>query len=179
MGKEVVITEKMDGENTTLYRDYLHARSIDSPHHPSRDLIKRFHAEIAFNIPEGWRICGENMYARHSIAYNNLPHHFLGFSIWNEKNECLSWEETVEWFKLLGIVPVPVLYEGVLTDEVLKDIVSGLDLKHQEGFVIRVAGRFRYENFARCVAKYVRPNHIQTTRHWRRQKIIPNSGWSK
>ena len=29
-GKPVVVTEKMDGENTTLYADYLHARSIDS-----------------------------------------------------------------------------------------------------------------------------------------------------
>ena len=26
---DVVITEKLDGENTTLYHDYLHARSVD------------------------------------------------------------------------------------------------------------------------------------------------------
>lgn len=39
-GKEVVVTEKMDGENTTMYRDYLHARSIDSKDHPSRHWIK-------------------------------------------------------------------------------------------------------------------------------------------
>lgn len=36
----VVITEKMDGENTTLYRDGLHARSLDSRHHPSRNWVK-------------------------------------------------------------------------------------------------------------------------------------------
>ena len=28
--EDVVITEKLDGENTTLYHDYLHARSVDS-----------------------------------------------------------------------------------------------------------------------------------------------------
>ena len=31
----------------------------------------------------------------HSIAYDALPAHFLVFSIWNERNECLSWDETV------------------------------------------------------------------------------------
>ncbi|MGC5412734.1 RNA ligase family protein, partial [Streptomyces sp. DT225] len=29
-GTEVVVTEKLDGENTTLYADGLHARSLDS-----------------------------------------------------------------------------------------------------------------------------------------------------
>ena len=37
-GKYVVVTEKMDGENTTLYRDYMHARSVDSRFHPSRNM---------------------------------------------------------------------------------------------------------------------------------------------
>lgn len=27
--EDVVVTEKLDGENTTLYHDYLHARSVD------------------------------------------------------------------------------------------------------------------------------------------------------
>jgi RNA ligase len=67
-GREVVVTEKMDGENTSLYRNGLHARSLDSRHHPSRDWIKAWHGGIAHHIPEGWRLCGENVYARHSIA---------------------------------------------------------------------------------------------------------------
>ena len=37
VGREVVVTEKMDGENTTMYVDHIHARSLDSRHHPSRD----------------------------------------------------------------------------------------------------------------------------------------------
>ena len=40
-GQTVIITEKMDGENTTLYRDYLHARSVDGRHHPSRNWVKQ------------------------------------------------------------------------------------------------------------------------------------------
>lgn len=66
-GKEVVVTEKMDGENTTMYRDYIHARSVDGRSHPSRAWVKQLHGRICFDIPEGWRFCGENMYAQHSI----------------------------------------------------------------------------------------------------------------
>lgn len=65
-GKQVLVTEKLDGECTTLYKDYSHARSLDSNHHPSRDWVKRFHSEIAHNIPEGWRVCGENVFAKHN-----------------------------------------------------------------------------------------------------------------
>jgi RNA ligase len=74
---DIVITEKLDGENTTFYPDYLHARSLDSRHHPSRTWVKALHASIAHNIPLGWPICGENLYARHSIAYKNLKSYFF------------------------------------------------------------------------------------------------------
>ncbi len=70
--ENVVVTEKLDGENTALYHNCLHARSVDSKSHPSRDWIKQFHATIRHNIPEEFRICGENVYAKHSIFYDSL-----------------------------------------------------------------------------------------------------------
>ena len=79
---DVVVTEKMDGENTTLAKDYYHARSLDTSDHPSRSWIKNYWASIRYDIPDGFRICGENLYARHSIPYTNLPSFFLGFSLW-------------------------------------------------------------------------------------------------
>ena len=60
---EVVITEKLDGENSSLYSDYIHARSIDGRHHWSRDWVKNFHSKICWEIPQGFRVCGENLYA--------------------------------------------------------------------------------------------------------------------
>ncbi|KIF06359.1 kinase, partial [Streptomyces sp. RSD-27] len=68
-GREVVVTEKLDGENTTLYPDGLHARSLDSGHHPSRTWVKGLQGRIGARIPAGRRICGENLYARHSLGY--------------------------------------------------------------------------------------------------------------
>lgn len=89
-GQEVVVTVKMDGENTSLYRDHIHARSLDFLTGAERSIVKSLHAQIAHEIPEGWRLCGENLYAQHSIHYAGLPDYFLLFSIWNERNECLS-----------------------------------------------------------------------------------------
>ena len=62
IGQYVIVTEKMDGENTNMYRDRIHARSIDSSHHESRSWVKSFHAQIKDSIPSGVKICGENLY---------------------------------------------------------------------------------------------------------------------
>jgi hypothetical protein len=66
-GKAIIVTEKMDGENTTLYCDHLHARSLDSKGGEERAWVKQFWASICYKIPVGWRICGENLWARQSM----------------------------------------------------------------------------------------------------------------
>ena len=163
-GRQVAVTEKMDGENTSLYRDHIHARSLDSRHHPSRDWVKKWHASIAYSIPENWRICGENLYALHSVEYQQLASYFYGFSIWDEHNTCLSWTDTTEWFELLGIYPAPVLYHGVWDAKLISELQ--VDEASMEGYVVRLADAFTYDNFTRSVAKWVRPNHVQTDQHW-------------
>lgn len=175
-GKRVIATLKMDGENTTLYQDYLHARSIDSRSHPSRDWVKNFWSKISYEIPENLRICGENMYAEHSIHYEDLESYFYGFSVWNDRNECLSWDDTQEWFELLGIQSVPVIFDGEFDLSVLKKIAKELNPETNEGFVLRMADQFNYGQFRTHVAKYVRKGHVQTNKHWMHgQPIVPNS----
>ena len=40
-GREVVVTEKLDGENTTIYADgHCHARSVASGYHPTRTWVR-------------------------------------------------------------------------------------------------------------------------------------------
>src|SRR5690349_14251690 len=102
VGREVVVTEKLDGENTTLYSDGLHARSLDSAHHPSRAWVKRLQARVGGAIPAGWRVCGENLFARHSIAYEELRSWFYGFSVW-DGDRCLGWDETVRFLRRIGV----------------------------------------------------------------------------
>lgn len=166
MGKRVIATEKMDGENTSLYRNYTHARSVDGRSHPSRNWVKQFWSTISADIPEGWRICGENLYAKHSIHYTDLDTYFMGFSIWNERNICLSWDETVEWFGLIGIKPVPVIYDGIFDEKAIKAIWDNKNWSNSEGYVLRRADSIAYGEFRRKVGKFVRKDHIQTIKHW-------------
>lgn len=175
-GRTVIVTEKMDGENTTMYSDYIHARSVDGRSHPSRAWVKNLHGQIGWQIPEGWRICGENLFAEHSIPYRDLPSYFMGFSIWNEKNTCLSWPETLEWFDLLGIKPVPVLYNGLYKGDEIRALYDDKkDWEKREGYVIRLADAFSYGEFDSSVAKYVRKDHVRTAKHWMHgQPVKPN-----
>lgn len=172
---EVVVTAKMDGENTTMYRDHIHARSLDSRHHESRSWVKQLHSTIKHDIPEGWRICGENLYAKHSIHYQNLSSYFMVFSIWNEKNQCLSWRDTIEYCILLDLEVVPVLYQAKYNEERVKECFRTNFLGDEfEGYVVRPAGQFNFRDFRRFVLKCVRANHVQTNQHWLNTKTIPN-----
>lgn len=177
-GHEIVVTEKMDGENTTIYSDgYVHARSIDSAHHPSRDWVKTNVAPMMIgHLPEGWRICGENLYAKHSIGYTTLPSYFLVFSIWDERNMCLSWEDTMEWCNLLGLYMVPVLFKGMWNHEVVKGCFKPHSRygNENEGYVVRISAAYHFDAFTMSTAKYVRANHVQTEEHWMYATVQPN-----
>jgi hypothetical protein len=181
-GQQVMICEKLDGENTTWYRDFMHARSLDSDSHPSRNWVKNLWAQHAYNIPEGWRVCGENMYAKHAIHYtkekgNALKTYFYMFSIWNEKNMCLSWDETEEWAELLGITLVPVFYKGIWDMNVINDLNKRMETNPDtiEGYVVRLSREYHYSEFRNICGKYVRKNHVQNNHgHWSTQKIIKN-----
>lgn len=173
-GRQVIVTEKMDGENTTMYRNHIHARSLDSKGGEDRAWVKQFWASIRNEIPEGWRICGENLWARHSIPYHNLKSYFFGFSIWQSDNVALPWNDTLEYFSILGIQPVSVIWEGQWDEAAIRRICESLNPNHTEGIVVRVADGFPYDGFQRSMAKYVRANHVATDCHWRHQQIIPN-----
>lgn len=54
------------------------------------------------------KLDGENIYAIHSIEYPTIEAHFYVFGI-REKEQWLSWEETVFYAKMLDFKTVPVI----------------------------------------------------------------------
>lgn len=184
--QRIIITEKIDGEGTTMTAERTYPRSPDARYHPSRDLMKANHAARAHRIPEGWRVSGEYAYALHSVAYtkangNALRDWFLGFAIWDERNVALCWDETLEHFQALDITPVPILYDGVYDRKIIEQIAATLDTDRQEGFVMRLADELAYPTgtppygqFFQGVAKWVRRGHVQTDQHWMHGPVIPN-----
>lgn len=169
----VVATEKMDGENTTMTRETIHARSEDSLDHPSRHYVKALHGAICHTIPLGWRLVGENLFAQHSVPYANLSDWFQVFAVFNERNELLPFHD-VWWFAIeRGLSHVRQLGEfstGNAAVEALKDF----DTTTQEGFVLRRPTVVLPHQHEMMVAKWVRKGHVQTDRHWMFQQLRPN-----
>jgi hypothetical protein len=176
-GQEVVVTEKMDGENTSLYPNgYVHARSVDGASHPSQSWIRSTWAKVAYELPAGWRVCGENLYAVHSIRYDSLPSYFAVFSVWNERNECLSWDDTCDWAELLGFLSVPVLYRGQWDEKAVRGVWSEGDRERVEGYVVRPTEGFHLREFRQRVGKFVRENHVTSDRHWKAGRALEKNG---
>ena len=171
-GKEIVITEKMDGENSTLMHDSIYARSLDSVDHPSRHWIKGLWGNIKHEIPDDWKICGENLYAKHSLHYKNLSSYFMVFSIWDENDNCLSVDDTLTFCDFLRLEHVPILWRGIYNKKFVENFKINTEI--QEGFVIRLAESFHFDDFETSIAKYVRKGHVTSDEHWMYKKIVPN-----
>lgn len=191
--KEVVVSEKLDGECTSIYTDgTVHARSLDTSPHPSRNWIKKFASTFCYKIPTNWRVCGENLFAWHSILYKELPTYFFVYGIYDENNMCLSWDDTEMMCKELGLHTVPILYRGIWDEKKIKKIWTGkgsfptfaTNIEYPtmddffpceaEGYVIRLTESFNHSEFAKCCGKFVRKNHVTTSVQWMQRKVIPN-----
>lgn len=177
IGKKIVMTEKMDGENTTIYNDHVHARSlnsiIDSEDRRWIDTLRKL--KIEGNIPDSYRICGENLFYKHTCNYNNLTSLFYVFSIWDE-DICLSWEDTIQWCNLLDLKSVPVIYEGVYNKDIIMDKFNKYCKVNDdvEGFTIRLYNEFKFEKFDISLNKYVSNNFVLPDAHWRYSKKTNN-----
>jgi len=178
--EEVVVMEKLDGECTTMYRDHIHARSIDSKHHPSRSVVKSIHADIRYKIDSNMAIVGENMYAKHSIFYDKLTADFYVFAIYHQWNNgsitLLSWEDTKDYAEYLELNICPELYRGSWNEEMIRACWNGKSFygDTSKGYVVRNTYDFNYNSFSDNIAKYVRENHVQTDKNWFFQPMIKN-----
>lgn len=175
--KEVIVSVKLDGEQTSMYNDHIHARSVDAPYNGEwRTWAKRVWSTISHDIPDGWRICCENLQGKHSIQYSNLESFINLISVWNEKNFCLSWGETEDWAKLFNLPTVPILYKGIWNESLIKSLNMKFFEKNEcEGYVVRIAKEFYYSEFRNSCAKFVREDHVNSSRHWKYKKIVFNS----
>lgn len=194
-GKKVVVTQKLDGENTNMYSNHFHARSIDGTHGVGRSWVKALHGQICHEISPHWKIAGENVYAAHSIWYWDLPTYFFVFGIFDiiaGEDWCLHWDDVETICEVLGLQTAPMIYRGIYDQEAIDEAfkshrpfrsfdtpkdhipVEKPNPTNLEGYVIRLAESFPTSEFPTSVAKWVRPNHIQTDQHWASLPVLPN-----
>ena len=170
--QDVVVLEKLDGECTTFTSEKCYARSVDSGYHPSRALVKQIWSSIRHDIPDSWRIVGENIHGKHSIDYVRSPTPFFVFGMYDERNNTLSWSDIKEWCKLFGLLTVSELFtgrllsDGMFNEGGLKRDLNAYNTDRAEGYVIRPVDGFTANKHVKSVLKCVREHHVQTDQHW-------------
>ena len=191
--KYLVIEEKVDGSNVGISFEHdkliLQNRShaLEGGYKERQyDLFKvwanTYVDEFYKVIGNRYIIYGEWMYAKHNIYYDNLPHYFLEFDVYDKEKEMfLDTKSRRELLKDLPIFSVPVLKVGYFKS--YKDILSLLGeskyiseeqtLRLMEGLYIKV----EEESEVKERFKYVRKQFKQiqeNNNNFFRREIIPN-----
>lgn len=182
VGKDIVITEKLDGGNTCLWGGEVYARSVAAP---SRDgwmaMVRKHHA---WKVAHATRLSfyGEDLYGIHSIEYDALPEDrtFNLFAIFglddkDHDHRVFSWESVETLGRYYNLPVAPLAYTGKFHSveaitQWFKEVLKKPSHfgPEKEGFVMRIADGFPLSEFSQNVCKYVRANHVQTDQHWRR-----------
>ena len=183
LNKEYVVLEKMDGQNNCLKgldtntNNYggVFARTHTQETQLAWDsyLINWYH-QNKYNLKDDNWYFIENLFAKHSIVYENLDTYMFLFNVYNNKtNIMLSWNKIEEEAKRLNLRTPEVIktckfnniseIQKLLNEEILKPSRYGKD---REGFVLRPMDSFNIQDFSKCVVKYVRKGHVQTDEHW-------------
>jgi len=122
----LVIEEKIDGANCGISFNQDGELALQSRGHflgPSNARERQFNlfkswansiADQLFDLLEDrYLMYGEWMYAKHTVFYDQLPHYFMEFDIYDKEKEIfLSTAKRHEMLKETSIVSVPVLKSG-------------------------------------------------------------------
>ena len=198
LGREIVILEKLDGENNaqTDLGTYARSHAAFTTSAWSRE-VRILNELIRKDIPENLMIFGENMEGIHAIEYLKLESYFYMFGAREDEKRWYSWQEVEDTAFLLDLKVVPVLFKGICNTEKelydtvdklahsesklggvlplsLSEKISDTEIKRIsviEGCVVRITDSFDDEDFSKYVMKWVRKNHVNksiTTSHWTR-----------
>lgn len=184
-GKELIVTEKVDGENTCFKASGVYARSHEAPTRApwARYLIDRW--EAMKGDLGGLEIFGENLYAVHAIEYSGLESHFYVFAA-RENDRWLSWDDVTFYAEYFGFPTVPIIHKSIVpqhyTESEFEQLITSLAAQpsalggQREGLVLRVTSAFPDNEFERNIIKWVREGHVPPdaehwTKNWRRARL--------
>jgi len=134
-GRHIVCEEKLDGAQAGISFDVDGKLWLQSRGHYLTGGVREKH----FNLFKQWAsaqaaplrealgsryvLYGEWLYAKHTIFYDQLPHYFHEFDVYDRETDTfLSTERRRQLLTGLSLVSVPVLWEG--TARTLDDLVS-------------------------------------------------------
>ena len=129
-GRHLVVEEKCDGANSAISFSEEGELLLQSRGHyltggyreRHYNLMKQWanvHKDVFYQVlGSRYIMYGEWMYAKHTVFYDALPHYFLEFDIFDRDREIfLDTPSRKKLTEQMPIVSVPVLAEGIFTDQ--------------------------------------------------------------
>jgi hypothetical protein len=126
---DLILTEKLDGQNNAFTKYGLYARSHTAPTvHPwDKPLLDRW--KLIKDDLGDIEIFGENMYGIHSIGYSKLESYYYVFAI-RDRGVWLSWDEVKLYAELFDFPTVPEIEISFKLKDFYKDGID--ENKHLE-----------------------------------------------
>lgn len=184
---EIIVEEKVDGANLGISvstAGYLQVQNrgnhIGPGAHPQFQPLWPWlgarKAQFIEVLGEHLLLFGEWCFAVHSVQYDNLPDWFLGFDVYDHREDrfwCVAHRN--ELFTQLGIHPVPGVAQGRYTLKALEELLyhtpSQVGGEALEGFYLRR----EQGDWLDQRAKLVRPEFIQAIEeHWSERSLKKN-----
>lgn len=196
--ESLIVEEKIDGTNVGIHfrsdgELVLQCRGhlITEGMHPQYDLFKQWttvkRPVLEERLQDRYILFGEWMYARHSVHYQQLPHYFFEFDIYDkEAGAFLSLDLRTVLLKDTNIHTVPVVHRGAIMQDELIGLVgpSQFGARFENPVTKRVDDRMeglyvRTESAGTVTsrAKYVRYEFVEKIKqstHWQHQAVVPN-----
>ena len=183
---DVFIAEKVDGAQLGIsidenYKIMIQNRShyVNSKSHSQFEKLDKWvidHKEALFQILDQDTILfGEWLYAKHSIAYNNLPDYFMAFDLYNKKKKLFyNRDKLVEALKDTNVHYVREMYRGKIKDKnhLLKMIEQNSD--YTDGRVEGIYLKIFENDYVKARCKLVRNDFICGNEHWTKHTIERN-----
>ncbi len=182
---KVVVEEKMDGANVGIIRHKqgFHLQKRGSLVGPSTHEQFNFFYNWAnkkyndiMEIPIGYLVYAELLFAVHSIFYDKLPDYILVFDVWDGER-FLDKQERNEFCYKYNFKQVPFIYDGYLSlEDLFPFIPDKSDCGEQaEGIIVK---KYKGKEYFR--GKIVKPEfikHLDESDHWmntslKRNKVI-------
>lgn len=120
---KLILTEKLDGENNSIKKDGLFARSHTAPTVSPWTKPLRERWGLIKNDLGDLELFGEGMYGIHSIAYSKLESFYYLFAV-RENGRWLSWEEVKFYAALFDFPTVPEIEIKYPLKDFIKDGVD-------------------------------------------------------
>jgi len=187
LNNTIILEEKVDGSNIGISfsnsgelliqnrGNYIFPES-----HPQFRLIGDWaYSRLALlqeYISSDFIVFGEWCFAKHSIQYTSLPDWFLGFDVYNKKNnDFLNCEQRNQLFEKINIEIIPRFGKGKYSKRDLEKLLNQLKSNFYSGPIEGIY--LRLEDSEKLVkrAKIVNKQFIQDiNKHWSKQELTNN-----